>query len=190
MLYVVTGGSGSGKSALAEAKVRQLKMRSTGNCYYVATMLATDDEETKKRIARHQMQRKADGYITLECPNNLSQIKQLKGDIYLLECMSNLLANEMFMQDGKVGFDNEIQEAKKRCDITILQPIYELEKDNLLVVVTNEVFSDGAYSGDEYSAETKRYVELFGYINQKLAAKADAFVEAVCGIPVVMKGEW
>ena len=104
--------------------------------------------------------------------------------------MSNLLANEMFMQDGKVGFDNEIQEAKKRCDITILQPIYELAKDNLLVVVTNEVFSDGAYSGDEYSAETKRYVELFGYINQKLAAKADAFVEAVCGIPVVMKGEW
>ena len=51
MLYVVTGGSGSGKSALAEAKVRQLKMRFTGNCYYVATMLATDDEETKKLIS-------------------------------------------------------------------------------------------------------------------------------------------
>lgn len=190
MLYVVTGGSGSGKSALAEAKIRQLKNDFNGQSYYVATMYASDDEETKKRIARHRLQRKDGGYVTMECPYNLSQIGAASGDIYLLECMSNLLANEMFMQEGSVGYDKELETMKAFCETTILQAINKLAKDNTVIVVTNEVFSDGAYDGDTYSAETKKYVELLGYINQQLVAKADAFVEAVCGIPVVMKGEW
>lgn len=190
MLYVVTGGSGSGKSALAEAKIRQLKTDATGKCYYVATMLATDDEETKRRIARHREQRKAGGYETIECPYNLSKLEAGAGDIYLLECMSNLLANEMFMQEGRVGFDKSYETAKAICDQVIIEPIRSISQTSDMLVVTNEVFSDGAYAGETYSAETKQYIELLGYINQSLAGVADAFVEAVCGIPVVHKGEW
>lgn len=190
MLYVVTGGSGSGKSALAEAKIRQLKTDATGKCYYVATMFPSKDAETQKRIARHRKQRKDGGYETIECPYRLRSLAVGVGDIYLLECMSNLLANEMFMPEGSIGYDNTFGAAKDRCEQAILQPIYALAKENIVIVVTNEVFSDGAYDGETYSAETKQYVELLGYINTQLAACADAFVEAVCGIPVLMKGEW
>lgn len=186
MLYVVTGGSGSGKSALAEAKIRQTNKTRTGKRYYIATMLAADDAETKTRIAKHQRQRKEDDYITIECPYKLSQISHERDDSYLLECMSNLLANEMFMQEGDIGHDKDFDSMRSLCRRTILQPIYELARDNTVVVVTNEVFSDGT----AYSACTKQYMELLAYINRELAAKADAFAEAVCGIPVLIKGEW
>ena len=54
-----------------------------------------------------------------------------------------------------------------------------------LVIVTNEVFSDG----EEYSAETTEYMRMLGRMNQKLFAMADRVVEVVCGIPVVLKGD-
>lgn len=189
MLYVVTGGSGSGKSALAEAKVRQLNTMSARTCYYVATMYPAKDEETQARIRRHQEMRKDSGFTTVECPMSIGHLSE-GGAIYLLECMSNLLANEMFMTEGNIGFDKSFDDAKAICEHAIIEPIWSISQTSDMIVVTNEVFSDGAYDGETYSLETKQYVELLGYINQRLAGLADAFVEAVCGIPVVHKGEW
>lgn len=54
-----------------------------------------------------------------------------------------------------------------------------------MVVVSNEIFSDGM----EYDAETMRYQQYLGKINQYIAAKADVVVEVVYGIPLVQKGE-
>ena len=39
------------------------------------------------------------------------------------------------------------------------------------------------------STSTMRYIENMGKINQKIAEAADCVVEAVFGIPVVLKGE-
>ena len=38
-----------------------------------------------------------------------------------------------------------------------------------------------------YSAETLKYIEILGYLNRRLAEKADCVYEVVCGIPVVLK---
>jgi adenosylcobinamide kinase/adenosylcobinamide-phosphate guanylyltransferase len=56
---------------------------------------------------------------------------------------------------------------------------------SLLVVVTNELFSDGRpYDGDL----TRDYLLTLAGINRKLAARADRVYELVCGIPVIWKG--
>lgn len=50
MLYLVTGGSGSGKSEYAENLAVSLKKE---NLIYIATMFPFDDESLKK-IERHK----------------------------------------------------------------------------------------------------------------------------------------
>ena len=54
-----------------------------------------------------------------------------------------------------------------------------------LIIVTNDVFSDGIF----YPEETMNYMKLLGRINQKLFQISDRTVEVVCGIPVELKGE-
>ena len=53
-----------------------------------------------------------------------------------------------------------------------------------LVIVSNEVFADG----DRYDPETLQYMEFLGELNRRLAARADAVVEVVNGLPVFHKG--
>ena len=54
-----------------------------------------------------------------------------------------------------------------------------------LVIVTNEVFSDGC----EYDDSTTDYIRRLGELNVKLAKAADTVVEVVYTIPVVLKGD-
>ena len=54
-----------------------------------------------------------------------------------------------------------------------------------LVIVTNEIFSDGI----DYDEETKRYQSYLGKINQELAKRAKAVAEVVYGIPVERKNQ-
>ena len=53
-----------------------------------------------------------------------------------------------------------------------------------LVIVSNEVFSGGA----DYVGDTDRYLLALARVNNALAARADAVVRVVCGIPVYYKG--
>ena len=53
-----------------------------------------------------------------------------------------------------------------------------------LIVVSNEVFSGGA----DYAGDTDRYLLALAQVNNALAARADAVVRVVCGIPVYYKG--
>ena len=54
-----------------------------------------------------------------------------------------------------------------------------------LVIVSNEVGSGGA----RYAGDTLRYLQTLGEVNRRLAARADAVCEVVCGIPVPLKGK-
>ncbi|WP_394919547.1 bifunctional adenosylcobinamide kinase/adenosylcobinamide-phosphate guanylyltransferase [uncultured Robinsoniella sp.] len=171
MLMIVTGGSGSGKSAYAEEQIIRL---GEGTRVYIATMMSFD-AEGDRRIERHRKMRAAKNFQTIECYTNLSSVKLPPDGIVLLECMSNLAANEMYAPGG----------AKEQMVESILQGIQSvLSQVKALVVVTNEVFSDG----QEYDPATKQYLENLGAINQELAKEADTVTEVVCGIPLVRKG--
>ena len=159
MLVVVTGGSGSGKSAFAEETVLSL---GEARRIYIATMQAFD-EESHRRIRRHRHMRAGKGFETIERYTELDELLIPKDCVVLLECMSNLVANEMFRE----GVKNLLSQAKH------------------VVIVTNEIFSDGIL----YEEESEQYKKELGQINQKLAEMAEEVVEVVYGIPVWHKGE-
>ena len=177
MMILVVGGSGSGKSSYAEkvaVSLAQAGMRK----YYLATMQVFDDEGRKK-VDRHRNLRNGKGFFTIEQPTRISGAleKMEDGDrTVLLECISNLTANEMFSEEQAVTemqvTDNVIRDIKMLKDQT-----------NHLIVVSNNVFEDGI----TYDDATTKYIQAMGKINQKLAALADRIVEVVAGIPVTLK---
>ena len=173
MFVMVTGGSGSGKSAYAEQRIVQF---CGSRRFYVATMMCGDDE-TRERILRHRRMRAGKEFETIERQLDLPGLFLPSGsgqtDV-LLECMSNLAANEMFDPAG----------CKDAAYANICAGIDRLldQCDNL-VVVTNEIFSDGAL----YDELTMQYMRLLGRINRYMASRADEVVEVVCGIPVMLR---
>ncbi|MDO4306218.1 MAG: bifunctional adenosylcobinamide kinase/adenosylcobinamide-phosphate guanylyltransferase [Eubacteriales bacterium] len=170
MLVLVTGGSGSGKSAFAEDRVLSLGKRKR---IYIATMFPFD-EESHKRIARHRHMRAGKGFETVECYTGLKNVKVPQDSAVLLECMSNLTANEMFQADG--AHEETVRE--------ILTGVARLkEQARHVVIVTNEIFSEAA----SYEGETELYQAYLGKINREIAAMADEVTEVVYGIPVYHK---
>lgn len=167
MFVLITGGSGSGKSEIAEERTVSLG----GDRVYIATMQPFD-EESKKRIARHRKMRLGKGFHTVE---RFMDIRNL--DIHgtaLLECMSNLVANEMFSFSG--AGDDTVYAVIKGIE-------HLLEKCDNLVVVTNEVFSDGI----DYDGDTKRYLQNLGRINCLAAKMADEVYEVNCALSERLK---
>ncbi len=172
MLIVVTGGSGSGKSAYAEEQILAFGERKR---YYIATMQCAD-EESERRIKRHRAMRANRQFETIECQRDLERLTLPIGSVALLECMSNLAANEFF--DGR---EHTAQETADK----ILAGLARLCKQcSHVVVVTNEVFCAGHYDG-----LTNRYLQCLGRINCVMAQRADRVTEVIYGIPVLRKGE-
>lgn len=177
MVILVTGGSGSGKSQYAENRTVKLNT-SCSNLVYIATMMPRDEESFQK-IERHQQLRKDKGFQTVECYKDIEKLKLEGKPIILLECMSNLLANEMY--DGEVAKRND-----KECFLRekIVSGIEHLiEQSSHVIVVTNEVFSDG----EPYDEETNQYITILGNINQEIGNKAAQVIEVVCGLPIEIK---
>lgn len=175
MLIIITGGAASGKSAHAE---RILCERSKGSRLYLATM-EPFGVEARARIARHRAMRQDKGFETCEWYRNLPALALNRFyDGILLECMSNLLANEMFSSDGDGAGDDLIPR--------ILEGVQQLcVICDCLVIVTNEVFTDGL----SYPEETKRYIWKLGALNAALAQMADGVAESICGLLIPLKGD-
>ena len=194
MITLVTGGSGSGKSAYAESLLYSCE----GIRYYIATMQIYDAEGEKK-VERHRKLRAGKGFLTIESPMNVGKIQFVcagepgqaqyrqeavrKGQCSsekksaLLECMSNLTANEMFTKDGMKSEEEVVEK------IVSEMQTFSQKLDNL-VIVTNNVFEDGVI----YDAGTMEYLRALGRINAALARLADRVAEVVVGIPVELKG--
>ena len=181
MLYVVTGGSGSGKSEYAENLAVQL---SGGQYLYYVAAMQPYGEEARERIRRHRALRDGKGFQTIECYREIGQLPDRIGPAactkatILLECMSNLLANELF-GDGKPLRDDEPFLQKR-----LLAEVSGLSRQcRHLIIVTNEVFSDGVC----YDQETEQYREMLGKMNRGLVKQADEAAEIVYTIPVRIK---
>lgn len=172
MVHLITGGSGSGKSAYAEQCILDL---GDAKRFYIATMYPFD-EESHQRIKRHREMRKEKNFTTVECYTNLTKLQFPEGSNVLLECMSNLVANEIYQEEGAgIHTAKSIISGVKRLASMV----------NNLVIVTNEVFSDGM----EYEEETQRYLSYLGEVNSNIGSWADRITEVVYGIPITIKGE-
>ena len=196
MMILINGGSSSGKSAFAETLIeeqekkeevmaestgksmrggaRKTDMRHQPSCY-LATMIAWD-EECRERIRKHRKMREKKNFMTIECPVDLLKAEVPARSRCLLECVSNLAANEMYRRD--------MEDPENGAMERILEGIRMIRKNaDFLVVVTNDV------SGDQgpYSEETEEYRKLLGRINCALAGEADEVYEVICGEPVMVK---
>lgn len=166
MIVVVTGGSGSGKSAFAEDLLVALGGERR---VYLATMEARDGE-SRRRVARHRAMRAAKGFETVECPRNLGAWALPEGASVLLEDLPNWVAGELF-----------------GGDVARMRPALEalMARCRDLVIVTGDVFADGV----AYDATTERYRRYLAALVKEIACRADAVVEVVFSIPVWLKGE-
>lgn len=183
MVIFVIGGSGSGKSEYAEQRAVLLREQSQGipeaELVYVATMEA-QDLESQKRIERHQKMRAEKHFTTRECYTHLEELVLKEPDsekqkIVLLECLSNLTANEMFSSKGRN--DSVVAVIKKGI-------LHLIEQSKDVIVVGNNVFEDGM----QYDETTESYLKQMAELHCFLAEQADEVIEVICGIPLFWKG--
>lgn len=203
MIALVIGGSGSGKSAYAEQMA--VKAAGNGSLYYVATMQVYD-EEGKKKVERHQKMRAGKGFFTIEQPRRLEEAakkvaaESVPAEIasagkvttekapagvektVLLECMSNLVANEMFSEENLSAVMDEVK--IKQLSHEIISGVTALQDScDILIIVTNQIFEDGI----RYDASTMAYIRLLGDVNRQIAEQAEQVIEVVAGIPIFIK---
>lgn len=188
MLELVTGGSGSGKSGYAEEHIcrqHRILSRKAGKplpLFYIAAMIPRG-EETEKKIRKHRDARAGKGFQTLEwhldIRGRLKAHPMPEGACVLLECLSNLTANELYEPQG----------AKDAAAEEVTEAVCMLDKHCAAVtVVTNEVFSESSPCVQGQEDEMGRYKGILGEINRRIAARADQVTEVVCGIPCARKG--
>lgn len=171
MFTLVIGAAASGKSEYAENLILKSKYKKR---VYIATM-EPFDEECLKRIDKHRRMRAEKGFETVECYTGLSSVEVERGSAVLIECMSNLAANEKYSVNG--AGDNAF-----RSVISGVEKV--LQNCGDLVVVSNDVFCGGV----DYEGDTLSYMKLLADINIYLAKKADAVCEIVCGRAFYYKG--
>lgn len=169
MFELIIGGSGSGKSEYAEKRAAEL-CEDGEPLLYIATM-KSDGEAARNRIQRHRRMRSGKGFRTIEQPTGLMSLPVPGNATVLLECMSNLLANEMFDNGGNylTRIISEIERLLSEC--------------RNLVLVSNDIFSDGII----YDGETEEYKTALAELNRFCAEKADKVTEVTSLIPNIIK---
>jgi adenosylcobinamide kinase/adenosylcobinamide-phosphate guanylyltransferase len=170
-ITLITGGARSGKSqqALKLAFPYQRK-------FFVATGEALDDEMTA-RIEFHRTTRPTDFQTVEEPVQVVAALEKLRNnaDLVVLDCLTLWMSNLMHRHgtdDGTVLAQAD-QLAAALKDATFAS-----------IVVTDEVGS-GIVPTDH--AESRRFRDLLGWTNQKVAAVADQVIMMVAGYPVKVK---
>lgn len=163
---LVIGGARSGKSRYAEQLVTSLQPPWT----YVATAQPSD-HEMAARIEEHRNRRGAP-WRTVEAPLDLVATLQSLSATALVDCLTLWLSNLMFAERD---VDAEFERLEQLLDAPKLP----------LVMVSNEVGSGIVPD----NALARRFRDLQGRLNQRVAARADRVVLVVAGLPMVLKGE-
>ncbi len=168
---LVLGGVRSGKSRYAQ----QLAERS-GRVVFVATATRCDDEMSRK-IERHCEDRPKE-WITVEEPLDLVAViakHQADCDVIVIDCLTIFAANLMgAKKDDTSAIDRRVA-ALCGALRSAMCPV---------VLVSNEVGS-GVHPSHPSG---RRYRDLLGEINQRVAKVADDVVLMVAGLPLALKG--
>jgi adenosylcobinamide kinase/adenosylcobinamide-phosphate guanylyltransferase len=175
-IILITGGARSGKSrhaqALAEAR--------PGTRLFLATSPVVDDE-MRARIARHQGDRQARQWRTVEEP--LRPMDVLAGhpeaQVVLLDCLTLWLSNLLFEAEEPELFSEETV-AELTAELVAAARL----RPGLVIIVTNEV---GLGIVPE-NPLARHYRDLLGRCNQGIAAAADRVELVTCGISLTIKG--
>ena len=182
-LCLVLGGVRSGKSTFAEGLAAKVE----GPKVYVATGVATD-EEMEQRIRRHRDSR-PDHWTTLEVPVDLpgslqelvaQEIPGNPSGVVLIDSLDVWVANMMMELAGEDS--TSVEEATDCHTSQILKLIRRSSRR--FVVVSSEV----GLSLVPPEPLGRRFQDLLGTVNQRVAAAADRVYLVVAGISLQIKG--
>ena len=194
MILLVVGTSNSGKSSLAE----EIAVK-TGDPVriYLATMKVCNDEGIK-RVERHRKQRKGKGFVTIESAYNvtdaLTGLEKPMDTTVLLECVSNLVANELYENPERRGLVTHIEKRDEDdggvslAADEIASQIQKLASMvHNLVLVTNEYDRDG----EGYDDPTRLYVRLLCMVNDRIRVFCDRIYDLRkdSGVADLQKGQ-
>lgn len=184
-IIFITGGARSGKSRFAITEASKI----IGRRAYIATAEPLDDE-MKERIERHKMER-GDEWDTYEEPIEIATVLQEIRDRYnviVLDCMTMWLSNLLI---GTQNTEYRIQTAETEIK-DFLETIKSLKNSFVrnpssnncsMFIVSNEV-GMGIVPDNEMA---RRFRDLAGFLNQKVAEIADEVYFLVSGIPLKIK---
>jgi len=171
-LIFITGGCRSGKSQFA----LDFANRHFHKKLYLATCEALD-EEMITRIEHHKKRRGSD-WQTVEEPIKMTEaIRQRQSDmeVILLDCITLWLSNLLMRQES----DHEIMNEVSRLIETVTQG------QTSFILVSNEV-GMGIVPVEPLG---RRFRDLSGIVNQKIAEVAQTVIFMVSGIPIFLKGK-
>ncbi len=165
MLVFISGGVRSGKSSYGESLAAEI---AKGRKIYLATSEPYDDE-MKERIRHHREQRKDKGFITMEKSHEVGEFAdELEStDTVLLDCLGNLLANEMFGENSTLAATAAIFH-----DISMIN-----NKADNLIIISNDIFSDGC----QYTDSVMQYIEELAELHKLIVKIADRAIECSVG---------
>jgi adenosylcobinamide kinase / adenosylcobinamide-phosphate guanylyltransferase len=166
LLTLVLGGARSGKSRYAETLFAALPPP----WVYIATAEA-GDAEMAARIAAHRA-RRGGAWTTIEAPRDLAGALAAHGKApILVDCLTLWLSN-LLLADADIDAESErIEAALARAEAPV-------------VLVSNEV----GFGIVPDNALARRFRDLQGVLNQRIAAQAERVVLMVAGLPLIVKG--
>ena len=182
----ITGGARSGKSSFALSK----SLTVAGRKAYLATAEALDEEMTK-RIEQHKKQRGKE-WDTYEEPLKIAEVmKDLYGNYsaLVLDCLTLWLSN-LFMKTQGEGYGLQTIETEIQ---NLLDSLRHFKSSAAgapgsgfcsLYIVSNEV-GMGIVPENETA---RKFRDMAGILNQKIAGVSDEVYMMVAGIPMKMKG--
>jgi len=165
-LDLVIGGARSGKSRYAESLITAVPPP----WIYVATGQGLD-AEMAARIDAHRARRGA-GWTTVEAPRDIAAVLTAHATApVLVDCLTLWLSNLM-MADAPIEPElDRLAQALAKATAPV-------------VLVANEVGSGIVPD----NALARRFRDLQGALNQRIAALADQVVLVVAGLPLILKG--
>jgi adenosylcobinamide kinase/adenosylcobinamide-phosphate guanylyltransferase len=171
-MIFVTGGCRSGKSRYALQYANQHFSKKL----FLATCEALDEEMTQ-RIENHKKVRGPEWQTIEEPVEIVSKINEYGADekVILIDCLTLWLYNLLMRWDNDLRI---MEETEKLIDSLKESPTSS-------ILVSNEV-GMGIVPADPLS---RRYRDLLGTMNQRIADALDTVIFMVSGIPLFLKGK-
>ncbi|MBW2055166.1 MAG: bifunctional adenosylcobinamide kinase/adenosylcobinamide-phosphate guanylyltransferase [Deltaproteobacteria bacterium] len=167
---LVIGGCRSGKSSHALNLANQIP----GHKIFIATCMP-HDKEMEERVLLHKKQRSR-AWTTLEVPVRLSEEiskNSQKENVILVDCLTLWISNLILENNDQENIDGHIRKL-----------VQSLEKSQCpIILVSNEV-GTGIVPENRLA---RRFRDIAGFTNQRVAACADNVIWMVAGIPVGVK---
>jgi len=170
-LIFVTGGCRSGKSRFA----LDWTNRHFSKKLYLATCEVLD-EEMARRVEMHKKIRGPEWQTIEEPLDVVKKIKQYENEVevILFDCITLWVSNLMMKCDDEQKIMDQVERLLETVKRT----------PSSFILVSNEV-GMGIVPADPLG---RRFRDIAGWVNQKIAESVDTVVFMVSGIPIFLKG--